>query len=235
VHWLESTPFRPSWIRTPGRMQNTFAIECFMDELAAAAGVDPVEFRLRHMTDARGIEVLKAAAERAQWKPRPSPNKSRGDVGSGRGVTYVKYENARTYVAAIADVEANRKTGDVRVKRVIISHDCGLIVNPDGLKNQIEGQVVQTVSRTLLEEVTWNRSTITSVDWATYPILKFPDVPEVDIVLINKPDQPPWGAGEPTAAVIPSAVANAIFDAIGVRVRTVPFTRDRVKAAARQA
>lgn len=233
VHWLEETIFRPSWIRTPGRMQNTYANECFMDELAAAAGADPVEFRLRHMTDQRGIAVLKAAAERAKWSPRPSPRKgaAQAETGIGRGFTYMKYENTRTYVAAVAEVEASRKTGQVRVRRVVVAHDCGLIINPDGLKNQIEGQVIQTVSRTLMEEVKWDRSRITSVDWRSYPIIKFPDIPEVDIVLLDRPDQPPWGAGEPAAAVVPSAISNAVFDAIGVRLRTVPYTPARVKAA----
>ena len=145
----------------------------------------------------------------------------------------MKYENVRTYVAAVAEVEASRKTGEVRVRRVVVAHDCGLIINPDGVKNQIEGSVVQTVSRTLKEELTWDRSRVTSVDWATYPILTFPEVPEVVIELIDRPKDPPWGAGEPSAAVIPSAIANAIFDAIGVRVRTIPFTPERVRAAIR--
>jgi CO/xanthine dehydrogenase Mo-binding subunit len=233
AHRLESTPFRPSWIRTPGRMQNTYANECFMDELAAAAGVDPIEFRLRYLKDARGVKVLKAAADRANWKSRPSPRRDAASSMSrvGRGVTYVRYENVRTYVAAIAEVEANRRTGDVRVQRIVIAHDCGQIINPDGLKNQIEGNVIQTVSRTLKEELTWDRSRVTSVDWASYPILRFPEVPEIDIVLINQPYDVPWGAGEPSAAVVPSAIANAIFDAIGVRVRRVPFTPARIKAA----
>ena len=233
AHRLDTTPFRASWIRTPGRMQNTYANESFMDELAAAAGVDPVEFRLRHLTDARGMAVLKAAAASANWKSRPSPRKdaARSESGIGRGVSYVRYENVRTYVAAVVEVEASRKTGEVRVHRVVIAHDCGLIINPDGLRNQIEGCVVQTVSRTLKEELKWNRSRVTSVDWATYPILKFPEVPEVKIDLISRPSDPPWGAGEPAAALVPSAIANAIFDAIGVRVRTVPFTPERVKAA----
>jgi CO/xanthine dehydrogenase Mo-binding subunit len=233
VHRLQTTPFRPSWIRTPGRMQNTYANEAFMDELAAAAGVDPVEFRLRHLKDARGIEVLKAAAARARWEPRPSPrpDAARGGVARGRGVSYVKYENVRTYVAAVAMVEANRSSGALRVTRVVVAHDCGLVINPDGVRAQIEGNVIQTVSRTLKEELTWDRSRVTSVDWASYPILTFPDAPRVDIELINRPSEPPWGAGEPSAAVIPSAISNAAFDALGVRLRTVPYTPARVKAA----
>jgi nicotinate dehydrogenase subunit B len=231
-HRLETTPFRPSWIRTPGRMQNTYANESFMDELAAAAGADPIEFRLRHMNDQRGIAVLKAVAARAKWTPRPSPRKGTPS-GAGRGVSYVKYENARTYVAAVAEVEADRARGGIRVKRVVVAHDCGLVINPDGVKAQIEGNVIQTVSRTLKEELKFDRSRVTSVDWVTYPILTFPEVPEVEIELIDRPNDPPWGAGEPAAAVIPSAISNAVFDAIGVRLRTVPFTPERVKAAAR--
>jgi CO/xanthine dehydrogenase Mo-binding subunit len=152
-------------------------------------------------------------------------------VATGRGVTYVKYENVRTYVAAVAEVEVNRASGDIVVKRVVVAHDCGLMINPDGVRQQIEGNVIQTVSRTLKEELKWNRSRVTSVDWRSYPILKFPEVPEVDIVLIDRPKEPPWGAGEPAAAVVPSAISNAVFDAIGVRLRSVPFTAERVRAA----
>ena len=233
VHRLQTTPFRPSWIRTPGRMQNTYANEAFMDELAAAAGVDPIEFRKRHLGDPRGIAVLDAVAARAKWSARPSPRAGAASaaVGRGRGVSYVKYENVRTYVAAVADVEVNRSTGAIRCTRVVVAHDCGQIINPDGVKAQIEGNVIQTVSRTLKEELKWDRSRVTSVDWASYPILTFPEVPEVVIELIDRPKEPPWGAGEPSAAVIPSAISNAVFDAIGVRMRTVPYTPDRVKAA----
>ena len=148
-------------------------------------------------------------------------------------MSYVKYENARTYVAAVAEVEADRATGQIRVTRVVIAHDCGQIVNPDGVRNQIEGCVIQTVSRTLKEELKWDRSRVTSLDWASYPILTFPEVPKVEIELIDRPSQPPWGVGEPAAAVVPSAISNAIYDAVGVRLRTIPYTPDRVKAASR--
>lgn len=233
AHRLETTPFRPSWIRTPGRMQNTYANEVFMDELAAATGADPVEFRLRHLKDARGAAVLKAATVRAGWISRPSPRQGAraSSSGFGRGVSYVKYENARTYVAAVAEVEANRQTGQIRVNRVVVAQDCGQIINPDGVRAQIEGCVIQTTSRTLKEELKWDRSRVTSLDWVTYPILTFPEVPRVEIELINRPTEPPWGVGEPSAAVIPSALSNAVFDAIGVRLRTIPYTPERVKAA----
>ncbi|MGE5792617.1 MAG: molybdopterin cofactor-binding domain-containing protein [Bacteroidota bacterium] len=235
AHWLAETPFRPSWIRTPGRMQNTFANECFMDELAAAAGADPVEFRVRHLKDARGIECIERARKLASWTPRTKPTGGAGEVAKGRGFSYVKYELVRTYVAIVADVEVNRRTGAIRVERCHVAHDCGQIINPDGLRNQIDGNVIQTVSRTLIEDLQWNRSTVTSVDWATYPILRFPDVPEVRYDLIDRPNERPWGAGEPAAAVVPSAIANAVYDAVGIRLRSVPFTPDKVLAALKTA
>ena len=235
AHWLAETPFRPSWIRTPGRMQNTFGNEVFMDELAHAAGADPVEFRLRHLNDKRGIECLERAAKLAGWMPRKSKAEYSGDIAYGRGVSYIKYELVRTYVAAVADVEVNKKTGKIRVAKVCVAHDCGQIINPDGLRNQIEGNVVQTTSRTLIEELKFDRSHVTSIDWVSYPILTFPDVPQVEMDLIDRPSEKPWGAGEPTAAVVPSAISNAVFDAVGVRLRSVPFTPDKVLAAMKSA
>ena len=203
-----------------------------MDELASMAGVDPVAFRLTHLDDERGVAVLKAAVNKAGWTPRvPNSNKlSTGDIATGRGVAYVRYDGDRTYVALVADVEVNRKTGEIRVKKFTVAHDCGLVVNPDGVINQIEGQVIQTLSRTLHEEVSFTRSAITSVDWASYPILRFPEVPKIDVVLIDRPDQPAWGAGEPACSVVPSAVASAVFDAVGVRMRKVPFRQEDVLA-----
>jgi CO/xanthine dehydrogenase Mo-binding subunit len=231
LHRLDSTPFRPSWIRSPGRMQNTYAIEAFMDELAAAAGWDAVEYRLRHLKDERGAAVLKAAASRANWDSRPSPNKKAGgQTMKGRGIAYARYET-RTYIACVAEVEVDRASGKIRVTRMTVGHDCGQIINPDGLINQIEGQVIQTASRSLIEEVKFDRSHITSRDWESYPIMTFPDVPEVDVVAINRPDQPPWGAGEMAAIVVPPAITNAVFDATGVRLRSIPFTPAKMKAA----
>ena len=233
-HHLATTPLRPSWIRSPGRMQNTYANEFFIDELAATAGVDPIDFRLKYLdpADKRGTELLERLARLANWQKRPSPQKSAsGNVVNGRGVSYVKYELVRTYVGAVAEVEVNRSTGEIRILTFYVAHDCGQIINPDGLKNQIEGCVVQTVSRTLIEEVKFNRSRVTSLDWESYPILKFPQVPEIVIDLIDRPTEKPWGAGEPTAAVIPSAISNAVFDATGVRLRSIPYTPAKVKAA----
>jgi nicotinate dehydrogenase subunit B len=236
AHRLESTPFRPSWIRTPGRMQNTYANEIFIDECATAAGADPVEYRLRYLTDPRGIAVLRAAASMAKWDARPSPRREQsGPIARGRGIAYVKYENVRTYCAGVAEVEVNRQTGAIRCTRFHVAHDCGQIINPDGVRAQIEGQIIQTTSRTLKEELKWNRSRVTSVDWASYPILRFPDVPEVHMELINRPNDPPWGVGEPAACLPPPAISNAVFDAIGVRLRSVPFTGPKVMAAVRAA
>jgi CO/xanthine dehydrogenase Mo-binding subunit len=170
-------------------MQNTFANECFIDELAAAAGMDPVEFRLAYLdpADKRGIEVLNRAAALAKWEKRASPKRgASGDLLKGRGVSYVKYELVRTYVATVAEVEVERSTGAIRVTRFYVTHDCGQIINPDGLKNQIEGNVIQTVSRTLIEDLKFNRSAVTSLDWATYPILTFPQVPEIVMELMGR-------------------------------------------------
>ena len=233
-HRLETTPFRPSWIRTPGRMQNTYANECFMDELAAATGADPFDFRIKYIdpADKRGLEVLSRLIALAKWEKRPSPQKgASGNVVKGRGMSYVKYELVRTYVGVVAEVEVNRATGKISVPKFYVVHDCGQIINPDGLKNQIEGNVMQTVSRTLIEELKFNRSMVTSLDWEGYPILTFPDVPEIVIELIDRPTERPWGAGEPTTAVVPSAISNAVYDATGIRLRSVPYTPVKVKGA----
>jgi nicotinate dehydrogenase subunit B len=233
-HRLETTPLRPAWIRTPGRMQNTFANECFLDEIAAATNADPLALRTRYTdpADKRGLEVLDRVAKLAKWQARPSPQKDAGgNIASGRGICYVKYELVRTYIGAVAEVEVNRSTGDIRVTRFYVVHDCGQVINPNGVKAQIEGNVIQTISRTLKEEVTYDRSMVTSLDWASYPILTFPEVPEILIELIDRPTEKPWGAGEPTAAVVSAAISNAVFDATGVRLRSVPFKRDKVKAA----
>jgi nicotinate dehydrogenase subunit B len=232
AHRLETTPLKPAWIRTPGRMQNTFANESFLDELAIAAGADPLEFRRRHLKDARGLELLDRLALLAKWE-RTSPKQRNydGPIATGRGLAYVKYELVRTYVGVVADVEVDRATGEIRVKRFFVAQDCGQIINPDGVKNQIEGNIVQTVSRTLMEQVTFNRSRVTSLDWGSYRIIGFPDVPDVVIDLIDRPHEKPWGSGEPSASVVPAAISNAVFAATGVRLRSVPFTPDKVKAA----
>lgn len=230
---VEQAFFRSAHLRSPGRIENSFANESFIDELAWAAQADPAEYRLRVLKDARGADVLNAALKRANWQPRPGRRADavQGDVARGRGVAYLRYNTSSTYVAAVAEVAVNRRTGEIRVERITVAHDCGQIINPDGVTNQIEGGAIQTVGRTLMEQVMWDRSKVTSVDWATYPILRHDQVPHVDVVLIDRPGEPSWGAGEPTACSIPPAIANAVFDATGARLRSVPFTPDRVLAA----
>lgn len=231
VHYLGNSLLHASSFRSLGGAENTFANESFMDELAAAAGVDPLEFRMRNLRDTRERTVLTAAAERAGWKPRPSPKPNASDIVEGRGIAFARYENDQAIVACIAEVQVERASGQVRVKRIVVAHDCGLIINPDGVKNQIEGNVIQSLSRALKEEVQFDEMHIKSVDWNTYPVLTFSEVPEVEIVLINRPDEPAVGAGEPSTVTTAAAVANAIFDGTGVRLRQIPFNPERVKAA----
>ena len=171
------------------------------------------------------------ASAAASGEKRPSPRNTAADPAVGRGVAFARYENDQAIVACVAEVEVERSSGVVRVRRIVVAHDCGLIINPDGVKNQIEGNVIQSLSRALKEEVKFDETRIKSVDWDTYPILKFSEVPEIEIVLINRPDQPALGAGEPSTVTTAAAVANAIFDAAGVRIRQIPFTPERVRAA----
>jgi nicotinate dehydrogenase subunit B len=228
AHRLETTPFKPSWIRSPGRLQNTFANEGFFDEIAVELGIDPLQLRLDHLADPRGRELLERLASLSKWRERPKPDRT-AEIATGRGLAYVKYELVRTYVGAVAEVEVNRKNGAIAIKRFYVAHDCGQIINPDGLRNQIEGNIVQTVSRVMKEELTFDRGMVTSLDWSSYPILTFPEVPEVVIDLIDRPAEVPWGGGEPSTAIVPAAISNAVFDATGVRLRSVPFTPARVK------
>jgi CO/xanthine dehydrogenase Mo-binding subunit len=233
VHWLKETPLRLSNLRAPGKIANVFAVESFTDELAAAAGTDPVAFRLHGLTDPRAIDVLKRATEMLGWQARPSPNPQprQDNVLTGRGVAYARYKHSENYVAMAMDVAVDPASGRIGVRRVTCAHDCGLVVNPDGLRNQIEGSIVQTLSRTLHEEVTFDRARVTSVDWVSYPILTFPEVPAIEVALLDRPTLPLFGAGEASTAPVAAALANAVFDATGVRLRAVPFTSDRVKAA----
>jgi CO/xanthine dehydrogenase Mo-binding subunit len=229
-HFPEPIPLRTSNLRAPGDPARCFASECFLDEIAADLGVDPVEFRLRHTAEPRGADCLKAAADKAQWQKRPSPAPAQsGNVVKGRGIALSR--RAGAYAAVAADVEVNRTSGQVAVKRIVCSHDCGLIVNPDGVRNQIEGNVLQGVSRALFEEVTFDANGVTSLDWQSYPILKFSDAPEMEIVLINRPEMAALGAGEPSIIPVAAAIGNAIFDAAGARLREAPFTPKRVLAA----
>ena len=227
VHWLPDAPLRPSNFRAPGKVANCFAVESFTDMLAVAARRDPVEFRLQGLSDPRGGEVIRRAAALLGWQPRPAA----APKASGRGFAYMHYKHNESYVAMAIEVDVNRATGAIRVRRVACAHDCGLVINPDALAAQIEGNILQTLSRTLFEEVAFDRSRVTSVDWASYPILTFSDVPEILIDIVSRPKEPPLGAGEASATPVPAALANAIFDAVGIRLTTVPFTQARVRAA----
>src|SRR5712672_2525098 len=226
-----ASPLRSSHLRDPVGPQIHFASESFMDEVAAALKVDPIEFRLRHIKDARDTALLKAAAQKFGWDTRPSPRPNQtGSKVSGRGLAYAQRNGTR--VAVIAEVDIDRSSGRIFAKRFVVAHDCGQIINPDGLEKCIEGNIVQGISRTLWEEVKFDNKSVTSVDWQTYPILDITETPEkIDFVLINHPELPPTGAGEPSIRPVAAAIANAIFDATGVRIRRVPFSPDRVKAA----
>ena len=228
----KASPLRTSHFRDPLGPQIHFASESFIDELALAAKADPVEFRLRHLKAPRDIAVIKAAAENAGWKAGPpgARRKVVGNIATGRGFAYC--QRGATLVGVVCEVEVDLKTGKVWPKRFVVAHDCGLVVNPGGLKSCIEGNVVQGCSRALHEEVRFDRNNVTSVDWNTYPILDITEAPEaVEVVLINRPEMPPQGAGEPSTRPIAAVIANAIFDATGARMRQVPFTPERVKAA----
>jgi CO/xanthine dehydrogenase Mo-binding subunit len=228
------SPFWTGPLRSPARLQNTFAHEGFMDELAARVKADPVEYRLRHLSDPRLIDVVKAAAKRANWdaRPSPKPRKSKTGVVTGRGVACVAYERDNGFSAMVAEVEVNQDTGKVSVKHIVLANDSGPISNPDGLTNQIEGGTLQGMSRALMEEVTWDDQKVTSFDWRTYHSLPLGfDVPKIEPVLLNRPDEAACGAGETAITVVAAAIGNAIFDATGARIRQVPFTPERVKAA----
>jgi len=233
THAIQS-PFFTGPLRSPSRLQNTFAHESFMDELATAAGADPVEFRLRHLRDQRLIDVITAAAKAAGWERRRSPRPGRPTTGlsTGRGIAAVLYEGDNGYCALVAEVSVDERDGRIQVTRFVGSQDCGPISSPDGMRNQIEGGALQGLSRALGEAVTWDRAKVTSVDWRTYRSLSLgAAMPVVESVLINRPEHEAMGAGETTITLTAAAVANAVFDATGARLREVPFTPERVRAA----
>ncbi|MGH7121472.1 MAG: molybdopterin cofactor-binding domain-containing protein [Acetobacteraceae bacterium] len=222
-----------AWLRSPAQFETTFAMEAFVDELATAAGQDPLAFRLANLEDRRAIGVLKAAAEAYGWESRPAGAKraANGKLAHGRGIAWVNRDDVRC--ATIADVTVNPSTGVIKVGRVVVAHDCGLVINPDGIRNQIEGNVIQSLSRTLHEEVTFDHAHVTSRDWYGYPILRFEEIPDtIDVVLVNnRSEYPYYGAGEPSTNPTAAVISNAVFDAIGVRLRQTPFRPERVKAA----
>ena len=220
-HFIVESPLRTSALRTLGAYANVFALESFMDELAAAAGADPVEFRLRHVKDPRARAVIETAASRAGWKP-----------GAGNwGFAYARYKNVGCYCAVAAEIALDRKTGQLTVKRAVSAVDVGQAVNPDGIVNQIEGGVIQSASWTLKEAVSFDRTRVTTRSWADYPILRFEEVPQVDVVILNQPEQPFLGVGEGSQGPAAAAIANAFANATGRRLRDLPFAPARVRAA----
>jgi nicotinate dehydrogenase subunit B len=228
----EASPLRTTHLRDPEGPATTFAAESFMDELASAAGTDPVEFRLKYLDDQRLEDVLTKAAEKFGWDQRASPKRptSTSEVATGRGVALAL--RGETRVATVAEVEVNRRTGVVHVKRFVCVHDCGLIINPEALSGTIAANLIQSMSRSLKEEVMFDETRVTSVDWNTYPIARASDIPDqIDIVLIDHPEIPPSGAGEPASRPTAAAIGNAIFDATGARVRRGPLTPERIRAA----
>ena len=224
-HYIENSPLRVSAHRTLGAFRNIFAIESFMDELAAAAKADPAAFRLNYLTDPRAIAVINAATQAANWKSGAGP------TGQGRGIAFTRYENTAAYVATVAEVAVDKGTGQITVKHLYTAYDLGQIINANGAQNQAEGGAIQATSWTLKEQVTWNNQSIESVDWLTYPILTFPEVPLVTTIPIDHPDISPVGFGEAAAVPVGAAIANAVFDLTGVRLRNLPLTPDKVKAA----
>jgi CO/xanthine dehydrogenase Mo-binding subunit len=225
-HFIPDMPIWVSSLRTLGGYANVFAVECFMDELASAAGADPVAFRLAHLTDPRARAVIEAVAKKADWKAG-----EKGDGARGRGVGFARYKNLACYVAVVAEIEVDRGSGMVRVPRTTAVVDAGLIINPDGLANQIEGGIVQSVSWTLKEEVRFDHSGILTRDWASYPILTMPEAPKVELELINRPNDRPLGVGEGSQGPAAAAVVNAFASATGKRIRDLPLNAARVKAA----
>lgn len=224
-HFVPDNLLRVSAMRALGAYANVFAIESFMDELAHAAGVDPVAFRLRHLTDERARAVIQAAAEKSGWQSRLS-----GD-GRGRGIAFSQYKNRQCYAAVVVELHVDRPSGRIHLERAVIAADAGQVVNPDGLSSQLEGGFVQAASWTLFEQVTFDAHGITSRDWDTYPILRFSAAPVIETVILNRPGLPFLGGGEATQPPTPAAIANAIYDAAGIRLREIPFTPQRVQAA----
>jgi CO/xanthine dehydrogenase Mo-binding subunit len=226
-HFIPAMPLRISAMRALGAYHNVFSIESFMDELAALAGADPVEFRLKHLDDSRGRDVIEKAAQSFGWKAGQTSPQNRGF-----GFAFARYKNLAAYCAIASEVEVNRETGRPRLIRAVAAVDSGQVVNPDGLINQIEGAIVQSMSWTLYESVSFDDTRITSIDWQTYPILRFDAVPEsVEVHIINRPGQPFLGSGETGQGPAAASIANAIANATGRRLRNLPLTRKRIKEA----
>ncbi|MFC1922593.1 molybdopterin cofactor-binding domain-containing protein [Chloroflexota bacterium] len=225
-HFIPDSPLRTSAMRGLGAYANVFAIESFMDELAHAAGIDPVEFRLNNLEDERARAVIKAAADKAGWG---AEDQAVG-TGIGRGIAFAQYKNRQCYAAVAVELNVDMVSGEINLGKVVIAADAGQIVNPDGLSNQLEGSFIQAASWTLNEQVTFDQEGITSRDWDSYPILRFPQAPKIETVLLNRPGFPFLGSGEAAQGPTPAAIANAIYDAVGIRLRVIPFIPETVKA-----
>ena len=233
---------RASWFRGVSALPNSFAHESWIDECADEAGVDPIEYRLRYLKDQRAIDLVHAVAERAGWQKRPVREEkiAEGDIVRGRGFAYALYVHSQfpgygaAWSAWIADVAVNKATGDVSVTRVVAGQDSGLMINPDGVRHQIHGNVVQSTSRALMEEVSFDRTSVATREWGAYPIIKFPEVPDIDVLMLPRQDQPPLGVGESASVPSAAAIANAIYDATGVRFRAPPFTPERILRGLRE-
>jgi nicotinate dehydrogenase subunit B len=233
---------RASWFRGVSALPNSFAHESWIDECADEAGVDPIDYRLRYLKDQRAIDLVHAVAERAGWQKRPIREEKipEGDIVRGRGFAYALYVHSKfpgygaAWSAWIADVAVNKTTGDVSVTRVVAGQDSGLMINPDGVRHQIHGNVVQSTSRALMEEVAFDRTSVATREWGAYPIIQFPDVPKIDVLMVPRQDQPPLGVGESASVPSAAAIANAIYDATGVRFRELPFTPERILRGLRE-
>ncbi|EJW12331.1 Isoquinoline 1-oxidoreductase beta subunit [Rhodovulum sp. PH10] len=234
---------RASWLRGVSALPNSFAHECWIDEMAEEAGVDPVEYRLRYLKDSRAIDLVNQLAERAEWEPHVGPRKREDEAGilRGRGFAYALYVHSKfpgygsAWAAWVADVAVNKHTGEVSLTKVSVGQDSGLMINPDGVRHQIQGNVIQSTSRVLKEEVTFSDIAVASREWGSYPLLTFPELPPIDVMMVPRPNEPPLGVGESASVPSAAAIANAIYDATGVRFREPPFTPDRVLAALRAA
>ena len=224
-HFLPEMPLRVSALRGLGAYMNVFTIESFMDELAGAAGADPVAFRFRHLDHPRAQEVIRLAATRFGW------DAFQRRAGHSRGFAFARYKNLAAYAAMACEAEVRKDTGEVRLLRVVCAVDSGEVVNPDGVRNQIEGGIIQSASWTLSEEVTFDRTRITSRDWGGYPILRFPQVPQsIEVHIVARPGQPFLGTGEAAQGPTAAMIANAVADASGLRVRQLPLSRERVRS-----
>lgn len=230
---------RASWMRGVSALPNTFAHESYIDELAFAAGVDPVEYRLRYLKDDRAAELMRSTADRAGWTPRTRPMQTEAEAGvlRGRGFAYARYIHSKfpgfgaAWAAWVADVAIDKKSGEIAVTRITVGHDAGMMINPDGVRHQIHGNVIQSTSRVLKESVTFEESKVSSQEWGAYPILTFPEVPDVDVLMMPRPYDPPLGAGESASVPSAAAIANAVYDATGIRFRELPITSDKLRVA----